>query len=107
VVATTGIILGAAYMLYLYWRVAFGTQRNADAAAMPDLDARELWLLAPIAAAVLWMGVYPESFMRPMRADIGRLLERVERATPPSDAHLTAGKPHAAEPAHSTPAEAH
>ena len=80
IVATTGIILGAAYMLYLYWRICFGTQRNADAAAMPDLDAREWWLLAPIAAAVLWMGVYPESFLRPMRADVGRLLERVERA---------------------------
>ena len=64
IVATTGIILGAAYMLYLYWRICFGTQSNADAAAMPDLDAREMWLLAPIAAAVLWMGVYPESFLR-------------------------------------------
>ena len=90
-VATTVIILGAAYMLYLYWRVAFGTQRNADAAAMKDLDARELWLLAPIAAAVLWMGVYPESFMAPMRADVGRLLTRIERAAPPGDARLTAG----------------
>ncbi len=93
VVATTGIILGAAYMLYLYWRVVFGTQRNADAAAMPDLDSRELWLLAPIAAAVLWMGIYPESFLRPMRADVGRLLERLEPSIPPSDAHLTNGKP--------------
>jgi NADH-quinone oxidoreductase subunit M len=92
VVATTGIILGAAYMLYLYWRVVYGTQRNADAAAMKDVDARELWLLAPIAAAVLWMGVYPESFLRPMRADVGRLLERIERATPASDARPTAGK---------------
>src|SRR4051812_22961749 len=36
VVATSGIILGAAYMLWLYWRICFGTQRNADAAAMPD-----------------------------------------------------------------------
>ena len=94
VVATTGIILGAAYMLYLYWRVVYGTQRNADAAGMKDIDAREMWLLAPIAAAVLWMGVYPESFLRPMRADIGRLLERVERATPASDARPTAGKKH-------------
>ena len=93
IVATTGIILGAAYMLYLYWRVCYGTQRNADAAAMKDLSARELWLLAPIAAGVLWMGVYPESFLRPMRADVGRLLERVERAKPQGDAHLTAGKP--------------
>ena len=92
IVATTGIILGAAYMLYLYWRVVYGIQRNADAAAMPDLDRRELWLLAPIAAAVLWMGIYPESFLRPMRADVGRLLERLEPSIPPSDAHLTKGK---------------
>jgi NADH-quinone oxidoreductase subunit M len=92
VVATTGIILGAAYMLWLYWRIAFGVSRNADAAAMPDLSAREWWLLAPIAAVVLWMGVYPESFMRPMRADVGRLLERVERAAPSGDSHLTVGQ---------------
>jgi NADH-quinone oxidoreductase subunit M len=58
-VATTGIILGAAYMLYLYWRIAYGTARTPEAAAMPDLTAREWGLLAPIAAVVLWMGVYP------------------------------------------------
>ena len=98
IVATLGVILGAAYMLFLYWRICYGTQRNADAAAMKDLDARELWLLAPIAAGVLWMGVYPESFVRPMRADVGRLLERIERAAPEGDAHLTAGKPAAAQP---------
>ena len=71
---------------------------------MVDLSAREWWLLAPIAAGVLWMGVYPESFMRPMRADVGRLLERIERATPAGDSHLVRGaKPAAethAEPAH-------
>ncbi len=104
IVATTGIILGAAYMLWLYWRVAFGTSRNADAAAMPDLSAREWWLLAPIAAVVLWMGVYPEPFLRPIRADVGRLLERVERAAPESDSHLIAGK---AKPAGHAPAGAH
>ena len=93
--ATTGIILGAAYMLFLYWRIAYGTQRNADAAAMPDLNARELWLLTPIAAAVLWMGIYPESFLSPMRADVGRLLTRIERAMPAGDAHLTKGQPQA------------
>ena len=93
VVATTGIILGAAYMLWLYWRVIYGVQRNADAAAMPDLDARELWLLVPIAAAVLWMGVYPQSFMAPMRNDVGRLLTRLERTAPAGDSHLTKGKP--------------
>jgi NADH-quinone oxidoreductase subunit M len=105
-VATTGIILGAAYMLWLYWRIVFGTSRNADAAAMPDLSLREWASLAPIAAAVLWMGVYPESFMAPMRGDVGLLMDRVERANPPGDArlarpaHPAARAEHAAEGAH-------
>jgi NADH-quinone oxidoreductase subunit M len=93
IAGTTGIILGACYMLYLYWRICFGKLVHADAAAMPDLSMREWWLLGPIAAAVFWMGIYPESFLRPMRADIGRLIERIERAAPPGDAQLTAGRP--------------
>jgi NADH-quinone oxidoreductase subunit M len=87
-VATTGIILGAAYMLWLYWRVAYGTSRNPDAAAMPDLNRREVFALVPIAAVVLWMGVYPESFLKPMRQDVGLLLARIERANPAGDAQL-------------------
>src|SRR5690606_12809158 len=43
--ATTGIILGASYMLYLYWRICYGRLVHADAAAMKDLSMRELWLL--------------------------------------------------------------
>jgi len=93
VVATTGIVLGAAYMLWLYWRICFGTQRHADAAAMPDLSAREWWLLAPIAAAVFWMGIYPESFLRPIRADVGRIVARLDRVTPHYDAALKLGAP--------------
>lgn len=87
-IATTGIILGAGYMLYLYRRIAFGEQVNADAAAMPDLDKRELWLLAPIAAAVLWMGVYPESFLAPIRRDVATIVDRIERAAPAGDSKL-------------------
>ena len=90
-ICTTGIILGACYMLYLYRRVAFGDQLNADAAAMPDLSKREYLLLAPIAAVVLWMGVYPESFLAPMRADIAALDARLSRAAPEGDAHLKIG----------------
>jgi NADH-quinone oxidoreductase subunit M len=91
IAGTTGIILGAAYMLWLYWRICFGTQRNADAAAMPDLSLREWWLLAPIALAVLWMGVYPESFLRPMRNDVGRITARLEHVAPAGDSHLALG----------------
>lgn len=92
-VATLGIILGAAYMLYLYRRVAFGESKNADAAAMMDISPREWAIMAPIAAATLWMGVYPESFIAPMRADVGTLLARIERAHPQGDAQLKMGKP--------------
>ncbi|MBK6801095.1 MAG: NADH-quinone oxidoreductase subunit M [Novosphingobium sp.] len=95
-VAGSGIILGAGYMLYLYRRVAFGDQKNADAAAMPDLSAREWLMLAPIAAVVLWMGVYPESFLAPMRADIAALDARLAEARPEGDARLTPGNPAAA-----------
>jgi len=89
---TTGIILGAAYMLYLYRRVVFGELKFADVAAMPDLSAREIALLAPIAAVVLWMGVYPESFLAPMRQDTQILLQRLDRAKPAGDARPTPGK---------------
>ena len=90
---TTSIILGAAYMLYLYRRVVFGEIKAEDVREMQDLSHRELWLLAPIAAVVLWMGVYPESFLSPMRKDVGVLLARIDRATPVSDSQPTTGKP--------------
>ena len=87
-IATTGIILGAGYMLYLYRRIAFGPQVNADAAAMSDVNGREMWLLAPIAVVVLWMGVYPETFLAPIRRDVATIVARVERAAPAGDSKL-------------------
>jgi NADH-quinone oxidoreductase subunit M len=99
-IATTGIILGAGYMLYLYRRVVFGDLTKDDVKAMPDLNKREMALLAPIAAAVLWMGVYPETFLAPMRADVATLLARIERAKPAGDSLPTPGNPAAAKAAH-------
>lgn len=100
IVATSGIILGAAYMLWLYWRICFGVQRHKDAAAMPDLDMREWWLLAPIAFFVFWMGIYPETFIRPFRADVGLLVQRLENVAPRYDAPLAMGKGAATHAAH-------
>jgi NADH-quinone oxidoreductase subunit M len=99
-VCTTGIILGAAYMLYLYRRVIFGVQKNADAAAMPDLDAREWLMMAPLGLAVLWMGVYPESFLAPMRQDIVALDARLAQARPAGDAKIKVAAARPAAPAH-------
>jgi len=92
IAGTTGIILGACYMLLLYWRICFGTARTPEAATMVDLSAREWWLLAPIALAVLWMGIYPESFIRPIRNDVGRILTRVDSVAPAGDSHLALGQ---------------
>ncbi len=107
-VMTTGIILGAAYMLWLYWRVAFGTARGEDARTMPDLSAREIAILVPIAAAVLWMGVYPKSFQEPMKPAIAAVVARVEGrelATLPTDMTLSPALPAVIAPAQA--AEAH
>ena len=91
IICTTGIILGAAYMLYLYRRICYGEQKNADAAAMPDLTMREIVMLVPIALGVLWMGIYPESFLAPMRADVQAVVARLAPAKPEGDAHLAMG----------------
>ncbi len=92
-VCTTGIILGAAYMLFLYRRIAFGEIVHDDVRVMPDLSLREIGLLVPIAAVVLWMGIYPESFIAPMRGDAATLVARVARAQPAGDSLPTSGKP--------------
>ena len=88
-VATTGIILGAAYMLYLYWRVAYGKLTKDDVAAMPDLNLRELAMLWPDRprGACGWVSI-PKASSAPMRKDVGVLIARVERAKPAGDTQL-------------------
>ncbi len=87
-ICATGIILGAAYMLYLYRRVVFGQPAGDDTRAMPDLEPREWALLLPIIAAVMWMGVYPESFLAPVRNDVTALVARLAPARPAGDSRL-------------------
>ena len=57
--ATTGVVLGAAYMLVLYRRVVFGPQDNKDAAEMKDLNPLEKGILAPLVFLVLYLGIFP------------------------------------------------
>ncbi len=75
VFAATGVILGAAYMLLLYRRMFFGPQVNEDAAAMPDLNAREIGLLAPLAIAALWLGVFPNTILDKVSPSVQNLVE--------------------------------
>ena len=61
VLAASGLILGAAYMLVLYRNVVFGPTEHSDAASMPDLNRREFWLLTPLVVLVVYFGVFPSS----------------------------------------------
>jgi len=79
-VAATTLITGAAYTLWMYKRVIFGAVANAHVGALKDLNPREFAVLAALAAAVLFMGVYPLPFTEVMHASVNELLKHVATA---------------------------
>jgi len=82
-VAATGVVLGAAYMLYLYKRVVFGEPVKKDVIAMPDLSLREVAIFLPLIALVFWMGVYPSSFINPMAPALEKVIARYHEVQKP------------------------
>jgi NADH-quinone oxidoreductase subunit M len=78
--ATMGMVLGAAYMLYLYRRVVFGRITREDLKSLLDLSPREYAVFAPLILLTLWMGVYPSSFLNFFEASVAALVERHEAA---------------------------
>ena len=83
--AATGTVLGVAYMLYLYRRVIFGAITHDDVRAMLDLNWREVVVFAPMMAVVLWMGIYPASFLTPIEPSIAHLIAGVQAARATGD----------------------
>lgn len=78
--ATTGVVLGATYMLMLYRRVVFGEQKNSDAAAMPDLTWKELLNFVPLALMVIWLGINPGAVMDRTQASVDKLIAGYQAA---------------------------
>jgi NADH-quinone oxidoreductase subunit M len=76
VLATTGIILSAAYMLWLYRRVIFGKLEKDDLKDIQDMNWREGLIFAPLVVVVLWMGVYPGPFLDVMHVSVANLIEQ-------------------------------
>jgi NADH-quinone oxidoreductase subunit M len=76
-IAATTLVLGAAYSLWMYKRVIFGAVANATVARLKDIDGREMLALALLAAAVLWMGVYPAPLVDAMHVSVSGLLSQV------------------------------
>ena len=80
--AATGMVLGAAYMLWLYRRVIFGALEKGALAGIRDLRPNELAAFAPLVLLVLLMGVYPSLFTDPMAASVDRVLAEIGAAGP-------------------------
>ena len=81
--AALTLILGAAYSLWMYKRVIFGEVANHHVAELTDVNARELLVLVLLAAAVLYMGLYPKPFTELMHVSVNDLLAHVARSKLP------------------------
>jgi NADH-quinone oxidoreductase subunit M len=87
--AALGVILGAAYMLYLYRRVIFGRLTRDDLRQMLDLSRREIALFAPLIVVVLWMGIYPKPVLDVFSASVDQLVARYQQAQTDVPASVT------------------
>ncbi len=75
VIASFGVIIGAAYMLWLYKRVVFGKLVNLDLKEMVDLNKSELFILTSLAIPTLFFGFYPEPLLNTIEASISNLID--------------------------------
>ena len=78
--AAMGMILGAAYMLYLYRRVVFSRISRDEVRTLGDLSVREIAIFLPLILITLWMGVYPSSFTGVWESAVAALVQRHDAA---------------------------
>jgi NADH-quinone oxidoreductase subunit M len=77
VIATTGIVLGAAYMLWLYQRMMFGPINDTNE-KMQDLNLREIAYFVPLIAAAFWIGIYPKPVLAVLAKPVERLATQID-----------------------------
>ncbi len=81
--AATGIVLGAAYMLWLYQRTMFGAVDNPKNENLPDLSIREWATFTPLIILAVWIGLYPKPFIDRLDTSVDRVMVRVNSAYAP------------------------
>ena len=86
--ATTGVVLSAAYALYLYRRVIFGSLDKASLKGMLDLSPREVAILAPLVILTIFYGIYPAPVLDVTAASVKNLVQNYEAAIKPAAAML-------------------
>lgn len=77
VVATSGVVLAACYMLWMVQRVFFGPVKHEANRDLPDLNLREWAYLLPIVLFIFWIGLYPQTFLRKMEPSIDHWLTQM------------------------------
>jgi NADH-quinone oxidoreductase subunit M len=75
--AASGVVLGAAYMLWLYQRTMFGKVENPKNEKLLDLNLREFATFAPLLILAVWIGLYPSPFLRRLETSVNRVVARV------------------------------
>jgi NADH-quinone oxidoreductase subunit M len=75
--AGSGVVLGAAYMLYLYQRTMFGKVENPKNEKLPDINMREFATFAPLIVLAVWMGLYPAPFLTRLDTSVAHVMARV------------------------------
>jgi len=75
--AASGVVLGAAYMLYLYQRTMFGKIENPKNETLLDLSHREFVTFAPLIVLAVWIGLYPSPFLRRLETSVNHVVVRV------------------------------
>ncbi len=78
VISTTGVIFAAVYLLWAIQRILFNSLDKPENAEIPDLNRRELALLIPLIAVIIWLGVYPAPVLRRMEGSAQVLIDRVQ-----------------------------
>ena len=78
VISATAVIFAAAYLLWAIQRILFNANDKPENRQIPDLNARELALMTPLVAAIIWLGVYPQPVLRRMEVAATRFVQQVE-----------------------------
>src|SRR5689334_20002190 len=77
VFAVTGVIFGAAYLLWLYQRTMLGQITNGKNLHLPDISMREFAVFVPLIAWAIWIGVYPKPYFDILEKPVAQIVERV------------------------------
>jgi len=79
--AASGVIFAAVYLLWMYQRVAFGEVKNPKMKSITDMNKREMVVIVPIFIFIVWIGIYPGTFLKVSEKTTSRIIEQVFKPT--------------------------